>query len=125
MRFLGDVLSEFFAGQGWGRMDVQPLGPAVLALDSGEWAEAMDESLTEFPSCHLSCGLLADFLGRMSQDVVAVMEVRALQSACRTAKPCSISHLMSKYRSQITTVKKCVERAETWRTGSVTASASD
>ena len=75
VKFLGDVMGEFFAEQGWGRMDVQPLGPAVLALDSGEWAEAMDERLAEFPSCHLSCGLLADFLGRMSQNVVAVMEV--------------------------------------------------
>ena len=66
VKFLGEVLGEFFAEQGWGRMDVQPLGAAVLALDSPEWAEAMDERQTEFPSCHLSCGLLADFLGRIS-----------------------------------------------------------
>src|SRR5919107_1210658 len=44
-------------------------------LDVKFLGEAMDERLAEFPSCHLSCGLLADFLGRMSQDVVAVMEV--------------------------------------------------
>jgi predicted hydrocarbon binding protein len=75
MKLLGEVLGDFFTEQGWGRMDVQPLGAAVLALDSPEWAEAMDERSTEFPSCHLSCGLLADFLGRISQDVVAVMEV--------------------------------------------------
>ena len=75
VKFLGSVLGEFFAEQGWGRMDVQPLGAAVLALDSPEWAEALDERQAEFPSCHLSCGLLADFLGRISQDVVAVMEV--------------------------------------------------
>ena len=73
--FLGEVLGEFFAEQGWGRLDVTPLGSAVLALDSKEWAEAMDERQAEFPSCHLSCGLLADFLGRISQDLVAVMEV--------------------------------------------------
>ena len=75
VKFLGEVLGEFFSEQGWGSMDVQPLGAAVLALDSPEWAEAMDERQAEFPSCHLSCGLLADFLGRISGDVVAVMEV--------------------------------------------------
>ena len=73
--FLGEVLGEFFADQGWGRLEATPLGSAVLALDSKEWAEAVDERQAEFPSCHLSCGLLADFLGRISQDVVAVMEV--------------------------------------------------
>jgi predicted hydrocarbon binding protein len=75
VQFLGEVLGEFFADQGWGRLNATPLGPSVLALDSAEWAEALDERQGEFPSCHLSCGLLADFLGRMSQDLVAVMEV--------------------------------------------------
>jgi len=69
------VLGEFFADQGWGRLSATPLGPAVMALDSAEWAEALDERQGEFPSCHLSCGLLADFLGRVSGDQVAVMEV--------------------------------------------------
>jgi predicted hydrocarbon binding protein len=75
VEFLGEVLGEFFAEQGWGRLEATPLGPAVLALDSAEWAEAADERQAEFPSCHLSCGLLADFLGRISQELVAVMEV--------------------------------------------------
>ena len=73
--FLGEVLGEFFVDQGWGRLDATPLGSAVLALDSAEWAEALDERQGEFPSCHLSCGLLADFFGRMSREMVAVMEV--------------------------------------------------
>jgi predicted hydrocarbon binding protein len=77
-QYFGEVLAEFFAEQGWGRLTATPLGP-VLALDSIEWAEASDERRGEFPSCHLSCGLLADFLGRISQDLVAVMEVE-----CRT-----------------------------------------
>ena len=72
--FFGDTLSEFFADQGWGKLSATQLGP-VLALDSTEWAEALDQQQGEFPSCHLSCGLLADFLGRISQDLVAVMEV--------------------------------------------------
>jgi predicted hydrocarbon binding protein len=75
MQFLGEVLGEFFADQGWGRLDATPLGSAVIALDSTEWAEALDDRQGEFPSCHLSCGLLADFLGRISQEHVAVMEV--------------------------------------------------
>jgi predicted hydrocarbon binding protein len=75
IRYLGSVLSEFFADQGWGKLNVMPLGEAVLALDSTDWAEALDEPQGEYPSCHLSCGLLADFLGRVSQGSVAVMEV--------------------------------------------------
>jgi predicted hydrocarbon binding protein len=74
-RFLDEVLSQFFAEQGWGTLRVQKLGDAVLALDSAEWAEAADEGRGEFPSCHLTCGLLADFFGRLSDGLVAVMEV--------------------------------------------------
>jgi predicted hydrocarbon binding protein len=79
VQYMGKVLAEFFGEEGWGSLTVTPLGPAVLALDSADWAEAMDERHGDYPSCHLSCGLLADFLGRMSQGQVAVMEVE-----CRT-----------------------------------------
>jgi|SRR5215207_4753215 len=75
MQFLGEALSEFLSEQGWGKLGVLPLGTAVLALDSTDWAEALDHPQGEFPSCHLSCGLLADFLSRISQGLVAVMEV--------------------------------------------------
>ena len=74
VELFGEVLADFFGEQGWGRLTATPLGP-VLALDSNEWAEALDVRQGEFPSCHLSCGLLADFLGRISRDLVAVMEV--------------------------------------------------
>jgi predicted hydrocarbon binding protein len=74
-QFLSEVLSEFFADQGWGALTATPLSPAVLALDSMEWAEAAEDGRGEFPSCHLTCGLLADFFGRMSDGLVAVMEV--------------------------------------------------
>ena len=73
--FFSEVLSEFLADQGWGALTATPLSPAVLALDSTEWAEAADDGRGEFPSCHLTCGLLADFFGRMSDGLVAVMEV--------------------------------------------------
>jgi predicted hydrocarbon binding protein len=75
VQFLSEVLSQFFSEQGWGELTASPVGPAVLALDSAEWAEASDESRGEFPSCHLTCGLLADFFGRLSEGMVAVMEV--------------------------------------------------
>jgi predicted hydrocarbon binding protein len=74
-QYLSEALSAFFAEMGWGSLTARPLGAAVLALDSAEWAEAMDEGRGEFPSCHLTCGLLADFFGRLSDGLVAVMEV--------------------------------------------------
>ena len=70
-----ETLSQFFTEQGWGALTAQTLGGTVLALDSAEWAEASDEGRGEFPSCHLTCGLLADFFGRLSDGLVAVMEV--------------------------------------------------
>ncbi|MBA2627160.1 MAG: hypothetical protein H0U85_04055 [Gemmatimonadales bacterium] len=73
---LSEVLSRFFSECGWGALTVSALGASVLALDSVEWAEAADQAGAEYPSCHLSCGLLADFLGRMSDGAVAVMEVQ-------------------------------------------------
>ena len=75
VEFLSDALSAFFAEQGWGALTASPFGNSVMALDSSEWAEAAAESRGEFPSCHLTCGLLADFFGRLSEQVVAVMEV--------------------------------------------------
>jgi predicted hydrocarbon binding protein len=74
-RFLGETLGEFFAEQGWGELTVTRVGPAVLALDAPAWAEAADDGGGEYPSCHLTCGLLADFLGRIAEGLVAVMEV--------------------------------------------------
>lgn len=73
MAYLSEVLAEFFTDQGWGPLTARPLG-AVLALDAVDWAEAGGAS-SEFPSCHVTCGMLADFLGRMSNGLVAVMEV--------------------------------------------------
>jgi len=74
-QYLNEILSQFFTELGWGSLSATALGSAVLALDSTEWAEASDEARGEFPSCHLTCGLLADFFGRLSDGLVAVMEV--------------------------------------------------
>lgn len=74
-RYLSEVLGRFFSETGWGELEVVPVGEAVLALDAPSWAEASDEGGAPYPSCHLSCGLLADFLGRVAEAPVAVMEV--------------------------------------------------
>ena len=71
----GTILSQFLAELGWGTVSVAPLGSSALAIDSTDWAEAQDDPSGEYPSCHLSCGLLADFLGRISDGTIAVMEV--------------------------------------------------
>ncbi len=72
---LSKALTEFFVATGWGPLTAHPLGDAALALDAGWWAEAGEAGSSEFPSCHLSCGLLAEFFGRLSGQVTAVMQV--------------------------------------------------
>jgi predicted hydrocarbon binding protein len=75
MEFLSEALAHFFKEQGWGTLTVSPFGDSVIALDSPDWAEAVEDVRGEYPSCHLTCGFLADFFGRLSDQVVAVMEV--------------------------------------------------
>jgi len=74
-QYLSEALWRFFAELGWGTLSVTPLGGSTLAIDSPDWAEAVSDAKGEYPSCHLTCGLLADFLGRISEGPVAVMEV--------------------------------------------------
>jgi len=71
---LNEVLSDFFRAMGWGSLTVGPLGVAALALDSSDWAEAQPGT-AQTPMCFFSSGMLADFLGRLSGEPVAVMEV--------------------------------------------------
>ncbi|HEX4574502.1 MAG TPA: V4R domain-containing protein [Gemmatimonadales bacterium] len=71
---LDEVLSAFFQATGWGALTVAPLGDAALVVDSGDWAEAEPGSAQE-PMCFFSAGMLSDFLGRLSGEPVAVMEV--------------------------------------------------
>ncbi len=73
--FLNEVLTRFFTEMGWGPLTAKPLGDAVLALDAIEWAEAGEPGSSEYPSCHVSCGMLAEFFGRLSGQVTAVMQV--------------------------------------------------
>ncbi|MDP3911239.1 MAG: V4R domain-containing protein [Gemmatimonadales bacterium] len=71
---LGDVLSDFFVASGWGAIAMAPVGASALALDAADWAEAEPGS-AENPMCFFSAGMLADFLGRLSDRQVSVMEV--------------------------------------------------
>jgi len=71
---LPGLLSEFFQAAGWGSLSVGPLGDAALAMDSADWVEAQPGS-AETPMCFFSSGMLADFLGRLSGEMVAVLEV--------------------------------------------------
>jgi len=71
---LGATLSEFFANGGWGTVTITPVGTGALALDSSDWAEA-NPGTSQTPMCFFSAGMLADFLGRLSEETIAVMEV--------------------------------------------------
>ena len=71
---MSGVLSAFFQAHGWGTVTVALLGSAALSVDSEDWVEAEPGS-AETPMCFFSAGMLADFLGRLSDETVAVMEV--------------------------------------------------
>lgn len=75
IQFLGEALASFFREFGWGSLTPDQLAPGVMSLASPDWAEASDNGGAQYPSCHFSCGMLADFLGRLSSGLVGVMEV--------------------------------------------------
>lgn len=70
----GETLSEFFTSGGWGAVTMSPVGTEALALDSSDWVEA-EPGTSQTPMCFFSAGMLADFLGRVSDEPVSVMEV--------------------------------------------------
>jgi predicted hydrocarbon binding protein len=71
---LAETLSEFFTSGGWGSVTITPVGTGALALDSSDWVEA-EPGTAQSPMCFFSAGMLADFLGRLSDETVAVLEV--------------------------------------------------
>ncbi|HEX9581294.1 MAG TPA: V4R domain-containing protein [Gemmatimonadales bacterium] len=77
---LGEVLSEFFGASGWGTVTVERVGRTGLALDAPDWAEADPAAGAAFPSCFFSAGLLGEFVGRLANRTIAVLEVE-----CRSA----------------------------------------
>ena len=71
---LAETLSDFFTSGGWGALTMSPIGTGALALDSSDWVEA-EPGTSQTPMCFFSAGMLADFLGRLSDEPVSVMEV--------------------------------------------------
>ena len=70
-----ELAGEFFRETGWGSLTVGTLHDAVATLDSPDWGEASPGAGMEYPCCHLSAGMLADFFGRVADAPLAVMEV--------------------------------------------------
>jgi predicted hydrocarbon binding protein len=77
---LSRVLSDFFGAIGWGTVVVERVGTSGLALDAPNWAEADPAAGAPFPSCYFSAGLLGEFVGRLANCTIAVLEVE-----CRSA----------------------------------------
>jgi len=72
---LAEVLSQFFSALGWGTLKVTAVGNAAVAVDAEQWAEATPDAHLQYPSCFFTSGMLADFMGRMANASLAVMEV--------------------------------------------------
>ena len=67
--------TEYFRDTGWGALRISAVGEAVAALDSTDWAEADPDAGLDYPACHLTTGIFADFFGRVAGDPLAVLEV--------------------------------------------------
>lgn len=68
-------LSELFSSRGWGTVSHEAVHPGVGELRSGDWVEADPSTGALRPACYFSTGLLANLLGQVADDEVAVMEV--------------------------------------------------
>lgn len=71
---------SYFRDLGWGSLTVTPLNDAVVAIDSVDWAEADPGHPLDFPGCHVTTGMFADFFGRLAGSPLAVMEVECRSS---------------------------------------------
>lgn len=71
----GRRATEFFRDAGWGSIEMGTIGHGVATLDSTDWSEAEPAAPLEFPGCHVSTGMFADFFGRLAGTPLAVMEV--------------------------------------------------
>src|SRR5690606_24001752 len=67
--------SELFANRGWGHLGMVPVHPGVGALDSTDWVEVDSDGTAARPTCFFTTGLLANLLGRVAGEDVAVLEV--------------------------------------------------
>lgn len=104
-----DALSDFFLASGWGHLAIAPVGGAALALDSTDWAEA-EPGTAQMPMCFFSSGMLADLMGRVSGEPVAVMEVECRSKGdgiCRflSASPATLQEVYEKMTTGMTYVE--------------------
>lgn len=67
--------SELFASRGWGTLSREAIHPGVGELRSSDWVEADPSTAAVRPACFFSTGLLANLLGQVAGEEVAVMEV--------------------------------------------------
>ena len=67
--------AHLFASRGWGTLAQQQAHPGVGALRSSDWVESDAASAAVRPSCFFSTGLLANLLGHVAGQEIAVMEV--------------------------------------------------
>jgi predicted hydrocarbon binding protein len=72
---LAEILSKFFSSLGWGNVEVSQVGESAFAVDSSDWAEAQPGAGLQYPGCYFTAGLLADFMSRIADASLAVMEV--------------------------------------------------
>jgi len=69
------LAAAYFSELGWGTVSVSTISDSAFTVDSADWAEADPASAMQFPGCYLSCGMLADFFGRLAGAQLASMEV--------------------------------------------------
>jgi predicted hydrocarbon binding protein len=77
---------EYFRDTGWGTLSLGTLHEVVVTVDSPDWEEAEPNGGLDHPGCHFTTGLFADFLGRVSDEPLAVLEVECRSmgsSRCR------------------------------------------
>jgi hypothetical protein len=65
------LLEAYFHGIGWGRVELQSLSEAVMALDVSDWGEAPEAA----GGCLVSTGLFAGLFGRLADAPISVLEV--------------------------------------------------
>ena len=76
------LLEAYFHGIGWGRVELQSLSEAVMALDVCDWGEAPRSA----GGCLVSTGLFAGFFGRLAGAPVSVLEVESPTASAGRAR---------------------------------------
>jgi predicted hydrocarbon binding protein len=78
--------AEFFRAIGWGSVTITPLHDVVAMVDSEDWSEADPAIGMQYPSCHFTTGLFADFFGRTAAAPLAVLETECRSSGANRCR---------------------------------------